>query len=125
VRVLIIEDHPDTADVLGRVLARSGHIVQSVGTATEAFHLCVGSSFDLLIVDIGLPDGDGWTLLPRIRQRSPIKALALTGFGTADDLERSRAAGFDAHLTKPVDFATLNRTIAELIGPGASSQPTS
>jgi CheY-like chemotaxis protein len=119
-RILIIEDHDDTAEMLGRALARNGHAVQSVGTAAEGYRLCVGLSFDLLIVDIGLPDNVGWALLPRIRQRCPIKALALTGYGMADDLERSRVAGFQAHLTKPVDFATLDRTIAEVMRPGAS-----
>ena len=122
-RILIVEDHVDTASMLARVLRRDGHAVQSVGTAAEAYHLCIGSSFDLLIVDIALPDLDGWTLLPRIRERCPIKALALTVFGMVGDRERSRAAGFEAHLTKPVDFATLERTIAKIMGPGGPAEP--
>lgn len=76
--------------------------------------------FDLLVSDIGLPDGTGIDVMKEIKARRPIKGIAVSGFGCAEDLRRSREAGFDLHLTRPVDFTTLEnaiRTMARCTGP--------
>ena len=73
----------------------------------------------LLISDIGLPDFDGWELLARLRAHCAVPAIALTAFNSDEDRERSRAAGFDAHLPKPVDFKTLTAVVARYGAPSA------
>ena len=83
--------------------------------------ICEGDCIDLLICDLGLPDGDSWHLLAELRRRSVRKAIALSGFGMAADIEHSRAAGIDVHLTKPVQFAQLMETVRQLAGGGPSA----
>jgi CheY-like chemotaxis protein len=70
--------------------------------------------FDLLISDIGLPDGSGFEVMRHLRTTQPIRGIALSGFGRAEDLRNSREAGFDHHLTKPVDFQSLEELIREM-----------
>jgi CheY-like chemotaxis protein len=118
-RILYVEDHPDTARMTALLLRRRGHDVRAVGTAAEALGACAASAFELLISDIGLPDLDGWELLARVRQRWAVPAIALTAFAQPADVARSRAAGFDAHLTKPVDFPVLVAAVARYAGPVA------
>jgi DNA-binding response OmpR family regulator len=74
--------------------------------------------FDLVISDVGLPDGTGWELMRRLRRRQAVPGIALTGFGRDEDVGRTRAAGFAAHLTKPVDFARLEATIRQVASGG-------
>jgi CheY-like chemotaxis protein len=112
-RILLVEDHQDSANMLALILRGDGHDVLAVGTAGEALRACGEASFDLLISDIGLPDFDGWELLVRLRENCDIPAIALTAFGRHEDRERSRAAGFDAHLPKPVDFKSLTAAVAK------------
>ena len=116
-RVLLVEDNPDTMRVLGRLLGRVGHAVTTAGCVAEALEAAGRDSFDLVVSDVGLPDGSGLDLMRRIRLDHPVPGIALSGFGMEDDLRRSREAGFVAHLTKPVDFATLEATIRRIIPP--------
>jgi DNA-binding response OmpR family regulator len=118
-RILLVEDHQDSADMLALVLRGNGHDVLAVGTAGDALRACGEASFDLLISDIGLPDFDGWDLLARVRENCGIPAIALTALGSNADRERSRAAGFDAHLAKPVEFKTLTAVVARYGAPAA------
>ena len=111
-RILLVEDHRDSADMLALVLRGCGHDVLAVGTAAEALRACGEEPFDLMISDIGLPDLNGWDLLGRVRAKCDVPAIALTAFGSHEDRERSRAAGFDVHLPKPVDFKTLTAMVA-------------
>ena len=97
-RILLVEDHEDTAAMMALVLRGDGHDVLDVGTAADALRACGEGCFDLIISDIGLPDLDGWELLARVRARCAVPAIALTAFGQPADVARSRAAGFDAHL---------------------------
>jgi CheY-like chemotaxis protein len=113
-RILVVEDHLDTANVMCRLLVRDGHDCHCAGTAAEALALVAADDFDLVIMDIGLPDTDGWDLLPRLRKGRALKALAVSGYAAVVDVERSRAAGFDAHLSKPVEFGELRGAIREL-----------
>jgi CheY-like chemotaxis protein len=122
-RILIVEDHADSAEALDRWLKSKGHRTRSAGSCAEALALCEAEQFDLLIVDIGLPDGDGWELLGRVRRTCATPAIALTGYGRADDVARSRAAGFDAHLTKPVEFAELAAIMPRFERPAGPPAP--
>ena len=70
---------------------------------------------DLVICDLGLPDGTGWDALERLKQFGPVKAIAMSGFGMEDDIKRSRDAGFAAHLTKPVNFPHLENVLAAIL----------
>jgi len=106
-RILLIEDHTDTLELLKRVLTRRGYDVVGVEDVRSALQTDAESHFDLIVSDIGLPDGSGYDLLKTIRSRHPMPAIAMSGFGTDDDIARSRAVGFAEHLVKPVDFELL------------------
>jgi PAS domain S-box-containing protein len=112
--ILLVEDHADTAAALSRLLQARGHAVQTASSAAEALLIFKPGAFDLIICDIGLPDGNGYNLLNSIRQIDSIAAIALTGFGMTTDIARANEAGFDAHLTKPVDFHKLESVIAKV-----------
>lgn len=115
-RLLVVEDHHDTLATLERLLTRRGYTIRTASNIAEALKVSRDYEFDLLLSDIGLPDGRGTDLLERFEklrgQRPP--AIAMSGFGMEDDLERSRAAGFSEHLTKPVEFVALHQAIARL-----------
>jgi signal transduction histidine kinase len=113
-RILLIEDHQDTARAMSRLLQRMGHQVQVAGTVKTATQLLDSEPFDLLISDIGLPDGSGVDLMRSIRSRHSIPAIALTGFGMDQDIANCREAGFSEHLVKPVDTAKLKAVIQHL-----------
>ncbi len=115
-RLLVVEDHPDTRDTLQRLLTRRGYVVRTAASIAQALEVAREYEFDLLVSDIGLPDGRGTDLLERVEQQRGEcpPAIAMSGFGMEDDLERSRAAGFSEHLTKPVEFAALHQAIARL-----------
>ena len=111
--ILLVEDHADSAMVMGRLLTKIGHQVQIAHTVTKALSLAQQHSFDLLLSDIGLPDGNGIDLLGKLRALGPIPAIALTGYGMDEDIAQCRAAGFRAHLTKPVNFRKLQEVLVE------------
>ena len=112
-RLLLVEDHADTSRVLGRLLRHNGHEVALASSLGEAVEALLRQPFDLLLSDLDLPDGTGIDLVRRIRQQHglDIPAVALTGFGMEDDIARCRQAGFDDHLTKPVNLVKLEQTI--------------
>jgi signal transduction histidine kinase/CheY-like chemotaxis protein len=112
-RMLLVEDHADTARVLARLLSGNGHEVKVAGSVRQAIEAFNGGSFDFLVSDLGLPDGSGVDLIRQIRQqlRLVIPAIALSGFGMEDDIARCKEAGFDDHVTKPVNLQKLEATI--------------
>ena len=110
-RILLVEDHPDTARVMERVLVSLGHSVLLAASVQEARTIINSSLFDLLISDIGLPDGTGLDVVRATRARHQVPAIAVTGFGMDSDIARTREAGFDAHVTKPVDIHRLSKLI--------------
>ena len=118
--VLVVDDHEDTRRVLARALRRRGchvTVASSVATALEEF---ARQPADLLICDIGLPDGSGWDVIRKLRETSQAKAIAVTGYGMDSDIEKSKAAGFDTHVTKPIDFPELEHIIEGLFAADAA-----
>jgi CheY-like chemotaxis protein len=114
-RLLIVEDHEPTLHTLSRLLARGGHHITRAASAAAALEAARAASFDVLISDLGLPDGTGYELFPRLRALHPaLRAIVLSGYGTEEDLRKSREAGFFTHLTKPIDFAEVKRALHSL-----------
>jgi signal transduction histidine kinase/ActR/RegA family two-component response regulator len=114
VEILFVEDHEDTARVLGRILQNAGFDVSHAATLARARELAAGRRFDLLISDVGLPDGNGLELMKALRDAQGLSGIALSGFGTEEDVAASMAAGFAAHLTKPIDWERLRGEIERL-----------
>ena len=117
-RLLLVEDHPDTAEAMADLLRALGHEVRVAGTvaqglATAAATLEAGESIDLVISDLGLPDGTGMDLMRELVARYGLRGIALSGYGTEEDVRRSLEAGFTRHLTKPVNFQALEAVILE------------
>jgi len=112
--ILLVDDHTDTVITLGALLRNLGYEVACAETVKQALQLAKESKFDLLVSDIGLPDGSGHDLMRQIRARQSIAGIALSGFGMEDDLEKSRAVGFTEHLIKPVNVDRLQATLREI-----------
>ena len=109
-----MEDHDPTRSVLTNLLVRRHHKVTAAASLAEARELARGKDFDLLISDLGLPDGDGTELMEEMRKSREVKGIALSGYGTNEDLASSRKAGFVAHLVKPVTIQSLEKALAAL-----------
>ena len=92
-------------------MRNAGYRVSSCGSVAEARALAAERKFDLVISDIGLPDGNGLDLMRSLRETHGLFGIALSGFGTEEDLAASKAAGFVTHLTKPVDLERLRSAI--------------
>lgn len=114
-KILLVDDHIDTGNALRMLLERRGYEVSTASSVESAFGLAIGSDFNLLISDIGLPDGTGHDLIQKISSVQPVKAIALSGFGTDQDIQKSKDAGFIAHFTKPFSFPQLEKMIKEIL----------
>jgi CheY-like chemotaxis protein len=112
-RILLVEDHEDTRHIFEWILKQKGHLVESAGTAEAALNLAGRQEFDLVISDLGLPDFSGTELMTILRERHSLRGVALSGYGMEEDIRRSKSAGFDRHLTKPVDPAKIDQLLAE------------
>jgi signal transduction histidine kinase/ActR/RegA family two-component response regulator len=118
--ILLVEDHADTAMLLHRLLEAEGHRVTCVGGVTAALAAAAAERFDIVISDIGLPDGNGRELMQRLRAAAAAAGdripggIALSGYGTDRDVRRSIDAGFATHLVKPVDFDHLAAAIQQV-----------
>jgi signal transduction histidine kinase/CheY-like chemotaxis protein len=118
-RILLIEDHADTAEALADLLRVGGHEVAVAATATEARAVAERAGlgrFDLVVSDLGLPDGSGQDLMRELSGRYGLHGIALSGYGMEADIRRSREAGFECHLTKPVNLETLEAAIQQVAG---------
>jgi CheY-like chemotaxis protein len=114
-RVLIVDDNEDAANSLAMILELGGHATASVYTAADALRRAAAFRPDIVLLDIGLPGMDGYEVAQKLRELPglrDIRLIAVTGYGRSDDRARARDAGFDDHLTKPVDYAVLERTLA-------------
>jgi signal transduction histidine kinase len=118
-RILVVDDNADGRTLTALVLTQAGASVTAVASVREALQMLEGERPDALVSDIGLPDEDGYGLIRQIRQYEAehggfLPAVALTGFARAEDRARSLAAGFQAHLAKPVDPVELTAAIATI-----------
>ena len=114
-RILIVDDNADAANSLAQVLALDGHVAEAVYSASAALNWAASFAPEVVLLDLGLPEMDGYEVARRLRQRPEfvgVRIVALTGYGQSEDVRRSSEAGFDDHLTKPVDFAALERVLA-------------
>lgn len=115
-RVLLVDDHEPTRVALTRLLERRGYDVSVAHSVSDALQRADRSTFDVLISDLGLPDGDGCKLMTELRKKqSHLSGIAVSGFGMETDLARSRVAGFEEHLTKPVSIDSLDRALARVL----------
>jgi CheY-like chemotaxis protein len=113
-KILLVEDHHDSALALTQLLSKQGYLVRTANTVAAALEAVEERAFDVLICDIGLPDGTGFQLMETVRKKSATPAIALSGFGMEEDVAQSASSGFDAHLTKPVNFHNLEAAIRKL-----------
>jgi signal transduction histidine kinase/ActR/RegA family two-component response regulator len=111
-RILLVEDHGDTLHVMAEFLETSGHEVERAPDVGSALRLAEAQSFDLLVSDLGLPDGSGLDLMRQVRERYGLPGIAVSGYGTLDDVRLSQDAGFLDHLVKPVHPSKLKEAIA-------------
>lgn len=111
-RLLLVEDHAPTLEVLAKLLRKAGHDVALACTVSRARELASAQAFDLVISDLGLPDGNGEDLLVDLTRDHGLRGIALSGYGMQEDLARTKNAGFIAHLIKPVDFEDLKTVLA-------------
>lgn len=109
--ILLVEDHKDTSDLMAIILTNLGHKVKTSANVATAKHLATENQFDLVISDLGLPDGSGVDLMWHLHHEYGLKGIALTGYGMEEDLTRTREAGFAAHLVKPINFEQLEAAI--------------
>ncbi len=110
-RILLVEDHADTSAALRNLLLRRGHSVETARDVRSALEVAGRDSFDLVISDLGLPDGTGAELMTRLRPFG-MRGIAISGFGMSSDVERSMVAGFAEHLVKPLTLEKLDAAIS-------------
>ena len=117
-RILLVEDNAATAAILQRLLTKHRYEWRTAGTVVEALTMARSADFEVLICDVGLPDGSGIEVVTEMRTLQPAcKVVTLSGYGTTEDVEKSLKAGASVHLTKPVRCAELATTIARLLVP--------
>ena len=117
-RVLLVDDTPDMLETFGYLLEHEGARVTPASSGVEALELTETEDFDLVISDVGMPGMDGYQLMAEMRKRprtAGLPAIALTGHGRTQDIERALQSGFDAHVGKPVDFARMRATMASVL----------
>ena len=120
-RALVVDDHEDSRRLVKTVLADCGAEVREADSADAALDILAGTYIDVLISDIGMPGADGYDLIGRVRERERehggrIPAVALSAYAGEENRDRALAAGFTAHVTKPVSPAALVRIVAEVVG---------
>jgi len=114
-RVLLVDDHYDTCLGMKRMLERRGYQITIAHSAEQAVEKVRAQEFDLLISDIGLPDRSGYELMREVRLNKRLPGIALSGFGSEQDVNQAREAGFAEHLTKPINFERLEKAIQSLL----------
>jgi PAS domain S-box-containing protein len=120
-RVLLVEDNDDSRELLAELLSVLDYDVKTASSVAAALQLAASERFDVVISDLGLPDGTGWELMQQLRDRHAMKGIALSGYGMEGDQQRSREAGFSDHVIKPVDPTRL----VEILQRVAASQISS
>jgi CheY-like chemotaxis protein len=115
VRILLVEDNEDTLRYLAGALAKRRYTVRTAADLASARKLVASEDFDLVISDIGLPDGTGLDLMDEIKRTRGLPGIAISGFGSDEDIQMSKAAGFVEHLTKPITFQVLEEKIRQVV----------
>jgi CheY-like chemotaxis protein len=118
VQLLVVDDDLDTLDFYQTTLAAAGAVVIAANSVAEALSRLTQFTPDLLLSDIGMPNANGYMLIRQVQEHeawSKIPAIALTAYASDTDREQALAAGFQAHLSKPVDADVLIRTIVQLL----------
>ena len=110
-RVLLVEDHADTGQVLSRLLRIAGYAITLARDVASARAAVQSATFDLVVSDLGLPDGSGLDVIREVRAHQSIPGIAMSGYGTEEDMRRSYEAGFSEHLVKPVNLDKLKAAI--------------
>ncbi len=113
-RILLVEDHATTAALMARLLRKRGHHVELAHNKNDAIAIGLRDQFDIVISDLGLPDGTGFEVMEALRSKSRAVGIALTGYGMEADVAQTMKAGFDFHLTKPVDAQKLYQAIEQI-----------
>lgn len=113
-RILYVEDQPDTAHALQKLLQRYGHEVDVAQTAADAKKIYAQSVYDLLLIDLELPDGHGGNLLRTLKRMSEAKAIAFSGYCSSNDIAECEDDGFDGYLAKPASLEQILNAIASL-----------
>jgi CheY-like chemotaxis protein len=116
-RILVVEDSADARETLSMLLRLSGHEVETSEDAAEGLEKLAAFAPDVMLVDIGLPGMDGYDLARHVRARPEARGvalIALSGYGQVEDRDRAQSAGFDLHLTKPVDPERLKKALGEI-----------
>jgi CheY-like chemotaxis protein len=127
-KVLYVEDDDPLREVLASELRSAGLSVVEERRASAALQSLAEHRPDLILLDIGMPDMNGYDVARQLRADPGLNAttlVALTGYGSEDDRRRSRAAGFDGHLVKPIDFDALERLLAASQPPDAVARQRS
>ena len=112
---MLVEDHPDTREALITLLGNSNYGAQGASSVEAALQLAAAQPFDVVVSDLGLPDGTGYDLMKQLRDRYAIKGIALSGYGMEDDQRRSREVGFLDHVIKPVNVGELIAVIQRIV----------
>lgn len=118
-QILVVEDHGDTRRVLTGLLGHFGHAISAADTVKSAIAFVRAKRFDAIVSDLGLPDGSGCDVIREAKRQQDLAGVALTARGEEDDVVQGRKAGFDYHLTKPVDFGELRNVLEQI----ASTHP--
>jgi CheY-like chemotaxis protein len=121
-RIFIVEDHQTTARALKMYLETQGYDVAVANGVASALEHAKKSTFDLLVCDIGLPDGTGWDLMKKLSAKGPISGIAFTASGSAEDIARSRKVGFKQHLVKGSAAEDLVKAIEQALN--SKTKPT-
>jgi len=115
IRLLVVEDHYDTASALNRLLTMAGYAVKTAGSVQAALELAENEEFDLVVSDLGLPDESGFELMEQLRDKYGLPGIAMSGYGMEQDILRSKNSGFVEHLIKPISIPQLESTIRRVL----------
>ena len=114
-RILLVEDNKSTALVMKRFLSNLGHDVKVAYCVKEAMDLAHENTFDLIVSDVGLPDGTGFDLMKTLHSIYGLRGICVSGYGMPEDILQSKKCGFDIHVTKPVELQTLKSAISHVV----------
>ena len=112
-KVLLVEDYPDTLALVARLLRLAGFLVTCASTIAEALRAAATETFNVAVVDVGLPDGDGCDLMNELRSTHQLTGIALTAYGQPADVARCTRAGYH-HMLKPFNIDTFLQSVGQL-----------